>query len=65
MLFFFFFEMFKLVQDIVFQFSSAACLERRGDSSAADMLGLSLLVYEASGGSGSQDFKFTNAPLCL
>lgn len=53
------------MQDVVFQFSSVACLEHGGDSSAADMLGLSLLVYEASGGSGSQDFKFTNALLCL
>lgn len=53
------------MQDVVFQFSSVASLERWGGSSAADMLGLSLLVYEASGGSGSQDFKFTNAPLCL
>lgn len=53
------------MRDVVFQFSSVACLERRGDSSAADLLGLSLLVYEATGGSGSQDFKFTNAPLCL
>ena len=48
------------MRDVVFQFSSVACLERRGDSSAADLLGLSLLVYEATGGSGSQDFRFTN-----